>query len=153
MIDPQMWIFVHSSSEGAVAIVHNRIYRTLSMFHNFVFIIDNWKISADLKECALQLWELGYKPDFILESLCISNVSMYRWHNIFAEFSSVNWLPFPLLTKLKSLFMLCWLLSRRSTAMKWMHTLINLPGGLTFTMILLSYVHYKPEDSQGCCVL
>ena len=51
------------------------------MFHNFVFIIGNWKISAELKECALQLWELGYKPDFILESLCISNVSMYRWHN------------------------------------------------------------------------
>ena len=61
----------------------------------------NQKISGDLKESALQLWELGYELDFILESPCISQASMYRWHNIFAEFSSVNRPPSGLLRRLK----------------------------------------------------
>ena len=61
----------------------------------------NRKISADLKESALRLWELGYELDFISESLCISQASMYRWRNIFAEFSSVNRPPSGLLGRPK----------------------------------------------------
>ncbi|KDR67240.1 hypothetical protein GALMADRAFT_50492, partial [Galerina marginata CBS 339.88] len=50
----------------------------------------NRRISPDLKECALRLWELGYDKEFITESLCISKTSMYRWRNIFDEFESVQ---------------------------------------------------------------
>lgn len=50
----------------------------------------NRRISSDLKECALRLWELGWDLDLITESLCISRASMYRWRKIFAEFQSVS---------------------------------------------------------------
>jgi len=50
----------------------------------------NRRISPDLKECALRLWELGWDLDLISESLCVSQASMYRWRNIFAEFLSVT---------------------------------------------------------------
>ncbi|KAF8165966.1 hypothetical protein B0H34DRAFT_621248, partial [Crassisporium funariophilum] len=50
----------------------------------------NHRISPDLKECALRLWELGYDKEFITESLCISKTSMYCWRNIFDEFESVQ---------------------------------------------------------------
>jgi transposase len=48
----------------------------------------NRRISHDLKECALRLWELGWDLELIKESLCISRASMYRWRNIFTEFQS-----------------------------------------------------------------
>ncbi|KAF8225521.1 hypothetical protein L208DRAFT_1021751, partial [Tricholoma matsutake] len=47
-------------------------------------------ISSDLKECALRLWELGWDQDMILESLCVSHASVYRWRKIFSEHNSVN---------------------------------------------------------------
>lgn len=49
----------------------------------------NRKISPDLKECALRLWELGWEQDLIFESLNVSRASIYRWRNIFAEHNSV----------------------------------------------------------------
>jgi len=61
----------------------------------------NRKISRDLKECALWLWELGHDLDFICESLCISRASMFRWRSVFDEFSSVNRPPSPLLGRPK----------------------------------------------------
>jgi len=50
----------------------------------------NRKISPDLKECALRLWELGWDLELITESLCISWASVYWWRNIFAAFHSVT---------------------------------------------------------------
>ena len=51
------------------------------------------KISLDLKECALRLWELGWDIPFITEALCILQSSLYRWHDIFEEFQSVTHPP------------------------------------------------------------
>ena len=48
------------------------------------------KISADLKECALRLWELGYDLSFIAESLCVSRTSMYRWRKLFEDLQNVE---------------------------------------------------------------
>jgi len=50
----------------------------------------NRRISSDLKECALRLWELGWDENLILESLCISRSSLYRWRSLFAELGSVT---------------------------------------------------------------
>ncbi|EDR07397.1 uncharacterized protein LACBIDRAFT_327871 [Laccaria bicolor S238N-H82] len=72
-------------------------FREPCQFICLVFTMGNRKISADLKECALRLWELGYDLGFISESLCISKASIYQWRSIFAEFSSVNRPPSPLL--------------------------------------------------------
>ena len=47
------------------------------------------KISPDMKECALRLWELGWDLELITESLCISRASLYRWQKIFDEIQSV----------------------------------------------------------------
>ncbi|KAF8224893.1 hypothetical protein L208DRAFT_1368958 [Tricholoma matsutake] len=50
----------------------------------------NRRISSDLKECVLRLWELGWDQDMILESLCVSCASIFRWRKIFSEHNSVN---------------------------------------------------------------
>ena len=48
------------------------------------------KVSTDLKECALRLWELGYDLSFIHESLCVSRTSMYRWRSLFEDMQTVE---------------------------------------------------------------
>jgi len=53
-------------------------------------MIVNCRISPDLKECTLHLWELDWDLELITESLCISWASMYCWQNIFAELHSVT---------------------------------------------------------------
>ncbi|KIM48494.1 hypothetical protein M413DRAFT_61282 [Hebeloma cylindrosporum] len=50
----------------------------------------NHRISPDLKECALHLWELGWDLELIVEFLCISQTSLYQWCNIFTTFHSVT---------------------------------------------------------------
>jgi len=40
-------------------------------------VVDVSKISSDLKEYALRLWELGWDQDIILKSLSISRASLY----------------------------------------------------------------------------
>lgn len=49
----------------------------------------NRKISCDLKECALRLWELSWDQEMITESLCVSRASMYRWKKLFLDSGSV----------------------------------------------------------------
>ncbi|PBL03954.1 hypothetical protein ARMGADRAFT_1041649 [Armillaria gallica] len=46
-------------------------------------------ISPDLKECALCLWELGWTKELIVESLTISQASLYRWNDIFLEYGTI----------------------------------------------------------------
>ncbi|KAK0455365.1 uncharacterized protein EV420DRAFT_1272671 [Desarmillaria tabescens] len=46
-------------------------------------------ISPDLKECTLRLWELGWTKELIVESLAISQASLYRWNDIFLEYGNV----------------------------------------------------------------
>jgi transposase len=50
----------------------------------------NRRISPDLKECALRLWELGWDQNLIMESLCVSKSSLYRWRHIFKQHQSVQ---------------------------------------------------------------
>ncbi|KAF8972450.1 hypothetical protein BDZ97DRAFT_1612960, partial [Flammula alnicola] len=56
----------------------------------------NRRISPDLKECALTLWEKGWEMMDIVDVLSVSRASIYRWQAIFEEFGSVNRPPSPL---------------------------------------------------------
>jgi transposase len=56
----------------------------------------NCRISSDLKECALRLWEAGWEEIDITQELIVSRASLYRWRKIFEEFGSVTQPPSPL---------------------------------------------------------
>ncbi|KAG1745471.1 uncharacterized protein EDB91DRAFT_1270046, partial [Suillus paluster] len=56
----------------------------------------NRRISSDLKECALQLWDHGWELKDISEALGISGRSCYRWRRIFEEFGTAMKPPSPL---------------------------------------------------------
>jgi transposase len=63
---------------------------------SFVALMVNRRISNDLKECALRLWESGWSQDDICSTLQVSKRSMYRWREIFDEFGSVCKPPSPI---------------------------------------------------------
>jgi transposase len=48
------------------------------------------KISSDMKDCALRLWELGWSREDICSTLCVSQASLYRWAALFEEFGSAT---------------------------------------------------------------
>lgn len=50
----------------------------------------NRRISADLKECALKLWEAGWHLSDICYALSVSPASFYRWKLIFEEFGTIT---------------------------------------------------------------
>ncbi|KAJ6549530.1 hypothetical protein DFH09DRAFT_1501834 [Mycena vulgaris] len=56
----------------------------------------NRRISSDIEECALRLWELGWDRDTICSTLLVSQSSLYRWAKIFDEFGSVPPPPPPI---------------------------------------------------------
>jgi hypothetical protein len=56
----------------------------------------NRKISSDLKECALKLWNLGWDIEDICDALGVSRASIYRWEAIFAECGTVKRPPSPI---------------------------------------------------------
>ena len=49
----------------------------------------NRRISSDLKECALNLWDKGWDIEDIIDALSIGRSSIYRWREIFEEHGSV----------------------------------------------------------------
>ncbi|KAJ7034798.1 hypothetical protein C8F04DRAFT_1210512 [Mycena alexandri] len=57
----------------------------------------NRRISSDIKECALRLWELGWDRDAICSTLLVSQSSIYRWAALFEEFGSVSPPPSPII--------------------------------------------------------
>ncbi|KAJ6583565.1 hypothetical protein DFH09DRAFT_861184, partial [Mycena vulgaris] len=59
-----------------------------SNFHLLPPIMGNRRISADLKECAICLWELGWEQLEICQILCVSRASLYRWQQIFDDFGT-----------------------------------------------------------------
>jgi hypothetical protein len=61
----------------------------------------NRRISIDLKECALRMWESGWDQELIIESLGISCASLYRWQALFLEFNSVVQPPSPIMGQLR----------------------------------------------------
>ena len=56
----------------------------------------NRRISTDIKECALGLWERGWEKPDICDALGISLSSLLRWQDIFEEHGSVIRPPSPL---------------------------------------------------------
>ncbi|KAJ6496434.1 hypothetical protein C8R45DRAFT_778196, partial [Mycena sanguinolenta] len=46
------------------------------------------KISPNLKECALRLWDLGWEETDVMQALVVSRASLYRWKKIFEELGS-----------------------------------------------------------------
>ncbi|KIK92656.1 hypothetical protein PAXRUDRAFT_34422 [Paxillus rubicundulus Ve08.2h10] len=56
----------------------------------------NRRISKDLKECALTLWNHGWDLEDICEALSVSRSSCYQWREIFEEFGAVKRQPSPL---------------------------------------------------------
>ena len=52
-------------------------------------IMGNRKISTDLKDCALRLWQHGWSRSDICEALLVSQASLYRWAKIFDELGIV----------------------------------------------------------------
>ncbi|KIM73344.1 hypothetical protein PILCRDRAFT_15316 [Piloderma croceum F 1598] len=57
----------------------------------------NRRISRDLKECALRLWNLGWEELNIIQGLAVSHSSsIYRWQSLFEELGSVTRPPSPL---------------------------------------------------------
>ncbi|KAJ7703964.1 hypothetical protein B0H17DRAFT_1166811 [Mycena rosella] len=57
----------------------------------------NRRISPNIKECALRLWELGWDQSAIMSTLLVSQSSLYRWANLFNEFGSVTPPPSPII--------------------------------------------------------
>ena len=49
-----------------------------------------WRISADLKECALRLWDNGWTIEDICSALMVSHTSIYHWQVVFDEHSTIN---------------------------------------------------------------
>jgi transposase len=56
----------------------------------------NRKISTDLKDAALRLWELGWEEKDIMQGLVVSRASLYRWKRLFEETGSTAKPPSPL---------------------------------------------------------
>ena len=56
----------------------------------------NRRISADMKECGLSLWEHGWEPEEICDTLGFSAWSLYQWRKICEEHGTVNRPPSPL---------------------------------------------------------
>lgn len=56
----------------------------------------NRRISSDLKERALVLWEAGWSPEDIQYAFNVSPRSLYRWREIFEEFGIPTNPPSPL---------------------------------------------------------
>jgi transposase len=56
----------------------------------------NRRISPDLKECALRLWEAGWEETDIIQGLLVSRASLYQWRHVFEELQSVVKPPSPL---------------------------------------------------------
>ena len=54
------------------------------------------KISSDMKECSLHLWQAGWSTDDICSAFCISTASLYRWRRILDTYGSVECPPGPL---------------------------------------------------------
>ncbi|KAJ7191724.1 hypothetical protein GGX14DRAFT_328056, partial [Mycena pura] len=54
------------------------------------------KISKDLKDAALRLWDLGWEEADIMQALVVSRASLYRWKKLFEELGSTVRPPSPL---------------------------------------------------------
>jgi transposase len=56
----------------------------------------NRRISPDLKNAALDMWQLGWEESDIMQALCVLRSSLYRWKKLFEELGTVTKPPSPL---------------------------------------------------------
>ncbi|KAG2741767.1 hypothetical protein P692DRAFT_201726212 [Suillus brevipes Sb2] len=63
----------------------------------------NRRISKDLKECALRLWDHGWELKDICEAFGVSRRSCYRWQQIFEEHGAVEKPPSPLIGRTRTI--------------------------------------------------
>ncbi|TFK58171.1 hypothetical protein BDN72DRAFT_782425, partial [Pluteus cervinus] len=56
----------------------------------------NRKISPDLKDCAISLWEKGWEVMDVCEAFNVSKSSLYRWQKLFDELGTMARPPSPL---------------------------------------------------------
>ena len=63
----------------------------------------NRRISMDIKECALRLWDSRWTIEDICAAFMVSRASIYRWQSIFDEYGSVNRPPSPLIGRTRTL--------------------------------------------------
>jgi transposase len=56
----------------------------------------NRRISEDLKECALRLWNHGWDVEDVCEAFGVSRSSCYRWRQILEEYDAIKRPPSPL---------------------------------------------------------
>jgi transposase len=57
----------------------------------------NRRISSDIKQCALRLWDSGWELEDVCFALMVSRASIYRWQAIFEQYGNVNRPPSPLI--------------------------------------------------------
>ncbi|KAJ7037750.1 hypothetical protein C8F04DRAFT_952290 [Mycena alexandri] len=57
------------------------------------------KISRDLKDAAMRLWDLGWEEDEIMRGLVVSRSSLYRWKSLFQELGTTTRPPSPLVRR------------------------------------------------------
>ncbi|KAF8223624.1 hypothetical protein L208DRAFT_1072901, partial [Tricholoma matsutake] len=50
----------------------------------------NQRISDNLKECTLSLWDRGWEMEDIIDAILVSCASIYHWKAIFEEHRSFN---------------------------------------------------------------
>ncbi|KAJ7622763.1 hypothetical protein DFH06DRAFT_953169, partial [Mycena polygramma] len=54
------------------------------------------RISPDLKDAALRLWDLGWDETDIMQGLVVSRASLFRWKKLFRDIGSTSRPPSPL---------------------------------------------------------
>ena len=59
------------------------------------------KISSDMKDCVLCLWELGWSRDDVCFTLCVLQASLYCWAVLFEEFGLTTAPPPPIWERLR----------------------------------------------------
>ena len=61
------------------------------------------RISNDLKECALRLWNHGWEINDICEALAVSRASCYHWRAILEEHGNISQPPSPLVGRTRTI--------------------------------------------------
>jgi transposase len=79
----------------AYSLLLSSLYHELFLSH-FLAVMVYRKISCDLKDAALGLWDLGWEEDEIMCGLIVSRSSLYRWKKLFEESGSTTRPPSPL---------------------------------------------------------
>uniref|UniRef100_A0A0W0G972 DUF6535 domain-containing protein n=1 Tax=Moniliophthora roreri TaxID=221103 RepID=A0A0W0G972_MONRR len=107
---------------------------------NLSLQMGNRRISMDLKECALRLWEAGWTREDICFALDVGKSSLYRWKKFYEVFQSVQPPPSPIRESLE------WRLSQQSRRSSSHGTW---PSILTLEALALCQLHRDSFEKWG----